>query len=65
MVIYQILLSFPLINLTDILNLKMREQVFLTIILFPLQIIFHYRRYDPHPDVSLGQRQGHLSQLWG
>lgn len=63
MVIYQVLLFFPLINFTDFFNLKMRGQAFLPFILLPLQIIFLYRRYDPHPDMSLGQRQGHPSQV--
>lgn len=61
MVTYWILFSLPLINLTDILNLKMKEQTFLTI--FPLQIIFLFRKSDPHLDMSLGQRPGHLSQV--
>lgn len=65
MVIYQVLLSFPLINLTDFLHLKMRAQAFLPVILLPLPIIFLSRRSAPHPDMSLGQRQGHLSQVWG
>lgn len=56
--------SFPAINLTDILNSKIREQALLAIILFPLRIIFLYTRYDPHPDMSPGQRQGDLSQVW-
>lgn len=65
MVIYQVLLSFPLSNLTDFPHLKMRAQAFLPAILLPLHIIFLSRRSAPHPDMSLGQRQGHLSQVWG
>lgn len=65
MVIQQVLLSFPLLSSTHFLNLKMKKQAFLVASkLLPLQIIFLYRWYDPHPAMSLGQRQGHLSQMW-